>query len=246
MKNGFLPSFSLYNLSMIKLNFDYNLKKDAWSWVLIAKSKNIFGLNWRKQNAQIPNDLLAKIEKATFAGAQKIVEDYIEKGAKKEYKNRVMDYEMMALERSWHLVEKKYFKTLANITQKPIFADKFDCYFTTGLMCPYNEKENWFMVSMWHSIPFSITTICHEIMHLQFLHYYRNYLKKKGLTNDQIEDLKESLTVLLNESEFDSIILSQDDGYPEHNKLRKKLAGVWLKNKDFQNLLDEAVHFIGK
>ena len=179
---------------MIKINFNYNLKKDAWSWVLIAKDRELWGLNWRDQIAHIPDELLEKIEKVSFSHAQKIVENYIEKDSKKEYKNKVMYSEILALEKSWGKVEKKYFEILSQITQKPIFKDKFSCYFTTGLMCPYKEDENWFMVSMWHSIPFSITTICHEIMHLQFLHYYKNYLKKKGLKDDQIEDLKESLT----------------------------------------------------
>ncbi len=152
-----------------------------------------------------------------------------------------MHSEMQALEKSWRAVEKKYFEVLSKITQKPIFTKKFSCYFTTGFVCPYDEEESWFMVSMWHSVPFSITTICHEIMHLQFLKYYKNYLKKQGLKNDQIEDLKESLTFLLNQPEFDSIILSQDNGYPEHKELRKKLKRIWLKNKDFQKLIDEAI-----
>lgn len=64
---------------MIKINFDYSLKKDAWSWVLIAKDKNLWGLNWRQQIAHISDDLLRKIEKSSFSRAQKIVEDYIEK-----------------------------------------------------------------------------------------------------------------------------------------------------------------------
>jgi len=63
--------------------------------------------------------------------------------------------------------------------------------------------------------------------------------KKKGLKNNQIEDLKESLTFLLNEPEFEEIILSEDTGYPEHIKLRKKLKSIWLKDKNFQNLIDE-------
>ncbi|MBU0619571.1 hypothetical protein KKC56_01595 [Patescibacteria group bacterium] len=231
---------------MIKLNFDYNLKKDAWSWVLIAKDKDMWGLNWRDQIAQIPDELLEKIEKVSFSSAQKIVENYIAKDSKKEYKDNIMNLEMQALEKSWRTVEKKYFKILSVITKQPIFTEKFSCYFTTGLMCPYNEKEDWFMVSMWHSTPFSITTICHEIMHLQFLKYYKKYLKKKGLKNDQIEDLKEALTFLLNETEFEDIILSQDNGYPEHQKLRKKLKNIWSKNKNFQNLIDEAICSIKK
>lgn len=214
--------------------------------MLIAKDNNMWGLNWRNQIPQITDELLRKIKKTSFSNAQKIVEDYIKKDSKKEYENKVMHFEMQSLEKSWRIVEKKYFQILSSVTRHPILVEKFSCYFTTGFVCPYDKKENWFMVSMWHSIPFSITTICHEIMHLQFLHYYKNYLKKKGLTNYQIEDLKESLTFLLNESEFEGIILSQDDGYPKHKKLRKKLKDIWLKNKDFKNLVDEAISIIKK
>lgn len=231
---------------MIKLNFNYNLKKDAWSWALIAKDKTMWGLNWRDQIAQIPDELLEKIEKADFSRAQKIVEDYITKDSKKEYKNKVMKLEMQALEKSWRTVEKKYFEILSVITKQPIFTEKFSCYFTTGLMCPYNEKENWFMASMWHSTPFSITTICHEILHLQFLKHYKKYLKNNGLKSCQIEELKEAMTFLLNETEFEGIILSQDNGYPEHLELRKKLKNIWSKNKNFQNLIDEAICIIKK
>lgn len=214
--------------------------------MLIAKDKNAWGLNWRQQIAHIPDELLEKIEKVDFLRAQKIIEKYIKDNPIKEYKNKVMYSEMRSLEKSWRIIEKKYFKILSKLTNNPIFSDRIDCYFTSGLMCPYNEKENWFMVSMWHSIPFSITTICHEIMHLQFLCYYKEYLKKQGLTKDQIEDLKESLTFLLNESEFEKIILCQDAGYPEHNELREKLKKSWLKNRDFKKLIDKAVSIIQK
>lgn len=226
---------------MNKLNFDYNIKKDAWSWVLIAKDKDMWGLNWRDQIAQIPDELLEKIEKVDFDLAQEIVEQYIEKNSKKEHRFSVMSFEMEALEKSWSAVEERYFEILSMVTQKPIFAEKFSCFFTTGFVCPYNEKENWFMVSMWHSIPFSVTTICHELMHLQFLNYYKNYLKEQGCTNEQIEDLKEAMTFLLNEKDFDDIILSQDVGYPEHVELRAKLKNIWSKNQNFQNLLDEGI-----
>jgi len=226
---------------MLKVNFDYNIKKDAWSWVLIAKSKNLWGLEVRDQIPQISDELLRKIKKASFSRAQKIVEDNIKKEARKKHKNRVMYLEMQALEKSWRIVEKKYFKTLSKVTQKPIFRNNFSCYFTTGFVCPYDEKENWFMVSMWHSIPFSITTICHEIIHLQFLHHYKDYLKDKGLKTNQIEDLKEAMTFLLNEPEFGDIVLSQDGGYPEHQKMRERLRKIRLKERDFQKFLDRSI-----
>lgn len=233
-------------MDKLRVNFKYDLEKDAWSWVLIAKDKDLWGFNWRDQVAHISDELLEKIEKASFHRARKIVEWHIEKDPRKGYKNKLMYSEMRTLETSWRIVEKKYFEALAQITQKPIFTNKFDCYFTTGLMCPYNEKENWFMVSMWHSIPISITIICHELMHLQFLHYYRKYLTEKGLKKEQLEDLKEAMTVLLNGKEFEEIILCDDSGYPKHQKLRKKLQKIWAKEKDFQKFLDKAISELKK
>lgn len=231
---------------MKRVQFSYNLPKDAWSWVSIAKDKNLWGLDWKNETAHIPKELMSKILKSKFSKAEKITRDYIKNNPQKVYRNAIIKTEIQALERSWGSVEDKYFKVLSEITQKPIFSNSFNCFFTSGFMCPYNEKENWFMVSMLHSLPFSITTICHEVLHLQFLHYYKSYLVRKGLTKDQIEDLKESLTFLLNEPEFNQIILVQDFGYPEHMKLRNKLRKIWLKNKDFQELLDKAIDIIKK
>lgn len=231
---------------MSKVKFAYNIKRDAWSWVVIAKDKNLWGLDWKNEIAHIPDELLSKILNSNFLHAVKLTEDYIKKNPKRKYKKLIINEEINSLEKSWKTVEKKYFQILSKITKKPIFSKQFRCFWTTGFMCPYNEKENWFMVSMWHSIPFSITTICHEIMHLQFLYYYKNYLKNNGLKDNQIEVLKEALTFLLNEPAFNQIILSQDVGYPKHHKLRKKLKNIWLKNKDFQNLLDKAVLIIKK
>src|SRR3989344_2178128 len=231
---------------MLKVKFNYNINKDAWSWVAIAKDKNLWGLDWRSQIAHIPKEILSKILKSNFSHAVKLTEEYINNNPKRKYKEILIKSEINSLEKSWGTIEKKYFKILADIMQKSIFSENFGCFLTTGFMCPYNQKENWFMVSLWHSLPFSITTICHEIMHFQFLHDYKDYLKKKGLKNNQIEDLKESLTFLLNEPEFEEIILSEDTGYPEHIELRKKLKNIWSKDKNFQNLIDRAVLIIKK
>lgn len=231
---------------MLKVKFNYNIDKDAWSWVAMAKDKNFWGLDWRSQIVHIPKELLAKILKSNFSRAVELTEEYIKNNPQRKYKEILIKSEIDSLKKSWGTVEKKYFKILAEITQKPIFSESFGCFLTTGFMCPYNQKENWFMVSLWHSLPFSITTICHEIMHLQFLHDYKDYLKKKGLKSNQIEDLKESLTFLLNEPEFEEIILSEDAGYPAHMELRKKLRSSWSKDKNFQNLINRAVLMIKK
>ena len=233
---------------MPKVTFQYNIKKDAWSWVSVTrdKDKNIFGLNWREQIVHIPEDLLGKILKLDFSEANSITESYLKNHPKRKYRKLIIKQELIALGNAWGKIEKSFFNILSHITNKPIYRDDFKCFLTTGFMCPYNERENWFMVSMWHSLPFSITTICHELLHLQFLHYYRDYLEKKGLNDKQIEDIKESLTFLLNEPEFENIILSKDKGYPEHQRARQQLKKIWRENKTFSKFLDKAINEINK
>lgn len=230
---------------MPKINFKYNIKKDAWSWVLIAKSKNtMFGSNWKEQVEHIPDNLLSKILKTSFKKAQKIVEKHLNEHPQKDYRELIIKKELICLNNIWRKIEKDFFKTLARVTKKPVYKESFDCFLTTGFMCPYEEKESWFMVSIWHNLPASMTTICHELLHLQFLYHYKSYLKKKGLNNEQIEDLKESLTFLLNEPEFKKFILIPDQGYPSHQTLRKKLKEIWQKEENLSSFLDKAIKIL--
>ena len=224
---------------MSKVTFYYNFKKDAWSWVLIAKDKDCWGLDWKNQIAFIPDDLLKKIIKNGKKSAESLVYNYLISHPKRQTRQLVIKEELQALEKSWRKIESRFFKKLEQITQKPVFMKNLKCYFTSGFMCPYNDKEKWFMVSMWRSIPMSITTICHEILHLQFLYYYKNYCRK-FLSEKQTEDLKEAMTFILN-TDFNDLILSEDRGYPVHQELRKELEKVWCKRKNFQEFLDKAI-----
>jgi len=227
---------------MNKVTFYYNFKKDAWSWVLIAKDKNCWGLDWKNQVAFIHDDLLKQIIKKDRKSAESLVYNHLTSHPKKQLRQSVIKEEVQALERFWRKIEKRFFKKLEEVTDKPVFKRKFDCYLTSGFMCPYNEKEKWFMISMWHSIPMSITTICHEILHLQFLHYYKKYCRS-FLSEKQTEDLKEALTFILN-TDFNNLLLLEDRGYPSHQKLRKELEKIWNRRKNFQEFLDEAIKIV--
>jgi len=228
---------------MPKVSFYYDFKKDAWSWVAFAKKKGkIYGVENRLDF--IPLDLVKKIRNKNRKSAERVVYNYLINNPKKKIRRIVIEQEVDSLRYIWSKVENKFFKRLEKVTQKPIFTETFKCYLTSGFMCPYNEKENWFMVSMWHSIPMNITIICHEILHLQFLHYYRKYCRK-FLSEKQTEDLKESLTFLLN-TDFNDLILSRDMGYPRHKKLRVKLEKIWKEEKDFRNFLDRAIEIAKK
>jgi len=230
---------------MAKVTFHYDYKKDAWSWVLIAKDKkNLWGLNWKQQVSFIPESLLKQILRSNKKVAESLVQNYLKTRPKKNIRRIIMKEQLICIEKVWRKIEKIFLKRLEKITQKPIFAKKIKCYPTTGFMCPYDQKNNFFMISLWHNIPSNIATICHEILHLQFLYHYEKYCRKT-LSKEKLEDLKEALTFILN-SDFSDLLLIEDRGYPAHQKLRREFKKVWLQDKNFNRFLDKIIKIVGE
>lgn len=217
------------------IKFLYNINKDTQNWVTTVKdTKPSWGINYGEETKMVPKNLKIKILKTNRKKAIKLVENYFENQSYFKFKKEIIFSEIKAIKKIWGKKEKEFFNILERITKKPLFSSSFTAYFTTMFICPYDKKHyKWFMLSMWHSLPFQITTVCHETFHFQFLYYYVDFCKRQGLNKDQIEDLKESLTVLLNTEEFDNIILIEDIGYLHHQTLRKKMLNIWQKNKDF-------------
>ena len=107
---------------MPKVSFKYDYKKDAWSWVLIAKGEqNKWGVDWRKEVDFIPQHLLNKILKNSYKKAEDLVTKYIASNPKKNIYQLTIKEQLKATENIWKKIEKEYFERLAKITQKPIF-----------------------------------------------------------------------------------------------------------------------------
>lgn len=216
---------------MIKIIFKYDIKKDAYNWTRRIIFQPSFGI--KKDLSLVPKDLIEKINRSfkknkishqQFLSSMKHPSiNLMTKYLKKTQDAKEIIAIKSELEKSWRKVEKEYFKVLSKILEKPIYKSSYVCYLTTQYGCPYNEKESWFMVSTSSKLSTKIYIICHEFMHLQFLHYYRKYCLKKGLDENKTQDLKEALTFILNEREFKKIISFKDKGYPNHQQLRIKL-----------------------
>jgi len=214
--------------------------------VIVKAQKRIeqLKINWRKQIEFIPEKLLNLILKKNRKTAEGLVQKYLKSHPKKTIRDLVIKTQLIFLEKIWRKIEKRFFERLEKITGKPIFIKEFKCYLTTGFMCPYNPEDNSFMVSMWHGLPWNMTIICHEIFHLQFLHYYGKYCRK-FISKKELDDLKEALTFILN-TDFNDLLLSQDKGYPAHQKLRKELEKIWKKEKNFKEFLKRTIKIIKK
>ena len=229
---------------MPKIIFKIDLKQDAKNWVRVAhRKKHPFGLNRNIYIQRFNNkDLLKQIIKLPRDKAINVVYKYLQKNSDKFLDE--LNATKSMLEFYFKHKSKALFKALAKVTGKPIYTSKFFATFTLMSSAPYNPEKDWFMIMAKKPTTRQLTNICHEILHLQFIHYYYDYCVEKGLNQKQFQDLKEAITFLLNEPVFKKLYLAPDNGYPNHVELRKKLKRVWDKDKNFKRFLDKAIKVI--
>ena len=224
---------------MVKVEFKIDLLKDAENYYDCANSSNGFGYDFSKC---LKPKILKKIKNKKWEDVSGYIVGLLGGGYsehKKDIEKRVRENE-----KQWNVIGGKYFDRLAKITKHKIYTDKFNCYMTTISRCPYDKDENWYMVNVFSDLKMNLMVGAHELMHLQFHHYFEKDLIKKGkLSPNQFQDLKESLTVLLN-LEFSDLIEKEDVGYPNHQKLRKFISQEWGKQPDFDILIKSCVKYL--
>lgn len=112
--------------------------------------------------------------------------------------------------------------------------DDIVVYLTVNGRCPYNISGNYFYVSLQSTS--SIGTVMHEQWH--FLTWYGFGRDQEQILGKQrYNDLKESLTVLLNVECKDLLPEGAiDTGYPQHVDIRNQILAYWKQDKSI-NLL---------
>lgn len=219
---------------MPKVEFKFDKSKDIWNYWSSVNEKSRF-LDFSKFiNPTLLNSIKGKNKKEASG--------IIEKNLLDIHKSPFIKIYIEAVSKAWKKIEKKYFDTLKKITKKSICSEKFTAYLTTTVRCPYEKKENWFMINFFSPIPHTLRTIGHEILHLQFYKYFFDKIKKE-IGKEKTEDLKEALTILLN-LEFQSLWFVRDKGYLKHEKLREFIEKEWKKESDFKILLEKCVDYL--
>jgi len=120
--------------------------------------------------------------------------------------------------------------------------DDVTAYLTVNRRLPYNLKENYFFVCVGKET--QRRSVMHELWHFYTWHKYGQVeLKKLGF--NKYNDIKESLTVLLNVVYADLLLEGlKDEGYPQHQKLRGYILKCWHENSDIDDVWQKAVNFL--
>lgn len=229
-----------YTTSMATVKFSINLREDAANWVRVGQMKRVqYGRSLIDYTYDIPKPILKKIRALSRAKAITYVHRYL----RGRQGNFMVDFQALKYFLEQHI--ERYgtglLNEIAKLTNRPIYRQKFFATFTLLQTCPYDPKRHWFMISAKANMARQVKIIAHEIYHLQFIHYYYDYCLKSGLSEKQFQDLKEALTVLLNEPQFRKYHLAIDVGYLAHQELRKKIAAYWPRRKSYLEFLDKCI-----
>jgi hypothetical protein len=129
---------------------------------------------------------------------------------------------------------------LVALMQRPFLSELTTIYLTTFHRAPYNPEESSFFLFEQSRRQRSVTTIYHELMHFLFHWHYWDQCRKEGLSDSEIDNFKESITVLLNPI-LEKRNLPLDGGYPIHQELRKRWAILYEENPNFPAFLEKAI-----
>jgi len=226
---------------MFTYKIKLDIEEDAWNW-WGACNHISHGMDWRKR---VSPKLYKNITGKTLEEANKFLFPYLKKLYKSEQKD---------IQEAKSRIEKSFSKNfitacgrLERLTGKSLFRKNYKIYLTTFPRGPYWLKTGgiWFYIR-WNKPNDAIQTFLHEVLHFQFIHYWRNKdTAVRKLSKEEFEFLKESLTVVL-DKDFVDIAGSVDIGYSIHKKFRAELHKFWIKNKDFDRLVEFGVKNVGK
>lgn len=207
----------------MKLIFQESINSDIWNWQEVLKNKKRFGMDWLKK---FPTDITKKDAKD-----KKKLKAYLDK---KYYRN-----EGVRLYCEWLQAVMKpevFDEVVYEVTGKHIPFKIITITPTTYQRCPYDPDKGGFFINYSASPKWIYRTGIHECMHFIIHKYYWKQMIDVGLNNEQVHDIKEALTVLLNPIFIEKWDLPED-GYPNHQNLRKDIDRLSKKTKNFDEII---------
>ena len=112
-------------------------------------------------------------------------------------------------------------------------------YLTVNRRLPYNLEENYFFACIGKETQRHM--VMHELWHFYTWYKYgKDWLDKLGF--EKYNDIKESLTVLLNIVYKDLLPTGlKDEGYPQHKELREKILKLWKEKQDINYIWENVI-----
>lgn len=227
----------------ITYTFTYELERDIWNWY--------YGVNYSDQVKQLDftddKAIAAKIKGvSSLEEATPILQPFLQ--AKIKNPNSRLNQFIQTTKTELAKKFQAGCAAIEDMTGKPLAVTNFTFYVTSfprmvvfydeGIIFLYSKIDN----ELW-GMP--MDGVLHELQHFQINKYWRQNPASRvaKLNEDQYFELKESLTVILDE-ELEPIITLPDCSYPQFKELRKVLHAHWKKYHNFDRLVDFGTDFL--
>lgn len=206
---------------MFKVYFKYNLDKDVDNFLRATKSVN---------NSTPTKLQQLYIEKHGNIYNHTTVKTFIEEYIRDNHLN--LSEIVATIEKKWRQTEEAFITKTENLFKITYPTKSIIAYLSTNGRCTYNIQDNYFFVFI--NAKSSNAHIMHELLHFYTWYAFHDELIKQGIDEKRYNDIKESLTELLNVEYADLMNGIIDDGYPQHARMRQKVRELWLATKDLR------------
>lgn len=185
------------------MSFKYNKKIDKHCWQRIVKTKKLFGHSF-------PTKFSISKKRITIA---------------KEMGN--------VFQKIWEKHDKKILNGVKKIYKHSV-PTKLSVFINTSPYSMDGYPSKYISVSMYAKKTRRIlSSISHELSHFVFRQYFTKFCHNIGCTKDEIEKIKEILTVI-NNIEIPGVL---DKGWQVHAPLRKGTKKHWSINPNIKSII---------
>lgn len=204
----------------MQIFFKYDLQKDTENFLKSFKSVN----NKKPTKLQVLYTAEIGIPESSK------VSKFLQKQAVTILEN------LKKIESDWKMIEIEVVRRMEKLFEISLTFD-ITAYLSTNSRCTYSIPGNYFFVYINSENPNGI--IIHELMHFYTWHTFYKELTKNGVSKEKYNDIKESLTELIN-TDFQYLLGTYyDKGYPQHLKMRERINKLHKEGKNIKDIIRE-------
>jgi hypothetical protein len=220
---------------MTTVRFAYDIKKDADNFIRAHHSLN------RTDDSKLYSAFVSQHPDIalTSDALLSFIQDYT------TAKNIDIEAGLRASREYWYPVQSEYFQRIKNIFRASLPTETITAYASINDRFGYNIDEGFFFISADNPTRNNLT-VAHEIFHFYTWYQFAQPLKAEGVTLSQYNDVKESLTEILNIEFADLLNGEYDKGYPQHQEMRHRINELWRAGKPLEDIVSDFVTNIEK